>query len=156
VWYWDTSALLKLYVPEHDSAYFLSLIETATQPVYSSTIAATEAACAFHRKEHAGDLKPGASGVLLRRFRADCQANRLVLAPYGGDVVEEVDRLLKIAFSRRHPIAIRSLDVIHIATARIIKAEGLVATDSRLRSLAAALGILLIPVEDRAVNRRRP
>ena len=31
--YWDTSALLKLYVPEHDSGYFLESVVTSGQPL---------------------------------------------------------------------------------------------------------------------------
>jgi predicted nucleic acid-binding protein len=145
VWYWDTSALLKLYLPEHDSAYFLGLIETAAQPVFSSAIAATEVACALLRKEHSAGLKPGGAGVLLRRFRADCHAGRLVLVPYGADVAAETERLAKTAFAQCPPVVIRSLDVIHLASASIMKATAVVATDNQLRDLAQVLGIPVLP-----------
>jgi len=57
--YWDTSALLKLYVPEHDSGYFLDLVVSSGRPIVSSAIAAAEILCTLYRKECAGDLKSG-------------------------------------------------------------------------------------------------
>ena len=74
--YWDTSALLKLYVAEPDSAYFLRLAEESEEPICSSAIVMTEALAAFHRKQHAGDLAarggPGPfSASLPGMFRRD-------------------------------------------------------------------------------------
>jgi len=145
VHYWDTSAILKLYVPEHDSAYFLDLLVRAGQPVFSSAIAAAEVLCALYRKERAEDLGPGGARALSRRFRTDCKAGRVLLAPCGGDVMEEAGRLVKLAFQQRPPIMIRSLDLIHLASASVAKATALVASDKRLRSLGSLLELPLLP-----------
>jgi predicted nucleic acid-binding protein len=51
--YWDTSALVKLYVTEADSSYFFQLISKTDEPIISSAVATAEALCVFYRKEHA-------------------------------------------------------------------------------------------------------
>jgi predicted nucleic acid-binding protein len=145
VHYWDTSAVLKLYAPEADSAYFLNLIATVRQPVHCSAISCMEVLCALYRKEEAGDLKPGGGAALYRRFRRDARAGRVVLAPYGEDVAAEAERVAKAAFGERRAIMIRSLDLIHVATAVVLGATALVATDKRLRALASVLRLPLLP-----------
>ena len=75
--YWDTSALLKLYVAEPDSPYFLELLAGSYDPVLSSSIATTEVLCALYCKEHAGDLEPGAAGTVFRRLMSDVDAGRI-------------------------------------------------------------------------------
>jgi predicted nucleic acid-binding protein len=143
--YWDTSALLKLYVVEADSGYFLRLIARGGLPVYTSTIASTEVLCALLRKESVGDLRDGGAKALFRRFRKDCDTGRVLLAPYGEDVSREAERLGRLAFARSQPALIRSLDLIHVATASVGKAAAVIATDKRLRALASLLKLNLLP-----------
>ncbi len=143
--YWDTSALLKLYVPEPDSAFFLDLAATGTDQILSSGIAAVEVLCALHRKEAGGDLKPGGARSLFRRFAADAAAGRIVTVPYGRDVLSQAEKLLDLLRSRRRAPVIRGLDAIHLASALVSKASTLVATDRRLRETAAVLGMRLLP-----------
>lgn len=143
--YWDTSAVLKLYAPEPDSAYFLKLIVAGEQPVYCSAISSMEVLCTLLRKEEAGDLKPGGGAALYRRFHRDARAGRVVLVPYGEDVAAEAERLAKVAFGEHRAIMIRSLDLIHVATAVVLGATALVATDKRLRALASVLRLPLLP-----------
>lgn len=143
--YWDTSALLKLYVPEPDSAYFLDLISTSDEPVVTSAIAAAEVLCALFRKESATDLRPDGARALFRRFRADSQAGRILLVPHGVDLLQEMEKLARLAFEMRSPILIRSLDLIHLASAALSRATALVATVQRVRNLGALLGMELLP-----------
>ena len=143
--YWDTSALLKLYVVEPDSPYFLQLIANTDEQIVTSAIAETEFLCALHRKEHAGDLKPGAAKAVFRKFTADAKAGRIVTIPYGADVVAEAEKLVRLAFDQPQPVMLRSLDVIHVSTALASKAGTLVATDTRLRTLATLARLKVRP-----------
>ena len=143
--YWDTSALLNLYVPEHDSAYFLDLIAETKEPLISSAIATTEMLCALHHKERKGDIKPGGAKALFRRFRADCQMGRIALVPYGIDVAAEVEKLIDLGFGESRNAMVRSLCLIHLASASIAKAKRLVATDRTVRELASRLRFELLP-----------
>lgn len=143
--YWDTSALLKLYVAEPDSAYFLQLLEGHEDPVLSSSIVTTEVLCALYRKEHAGDLKRGAAATVFRRFLGDVDAGRILTIPYGADVRSEAHTVVRLAFHRPRPLAIRSLDAIHIGSALAAKARILVATDLRLREVASLAQLKVLP-----------
>jgi uncharacterized protein len=143
--YWDTSAALKLYVAEAESGYFLDLIAASDQPIATSAIASAEFLCALLRKEAEGDLKRGTARSLFRRFRSDCAAGRVLLIPYGNDVLEEAEKLARLAYERHQPTLIRSLDLIHMASAVSAGARRIVVTDQRLRALAALLKIEALP-----------
>ena len=140
--YWDTSALLKLYVAEPDSAYFLRLIEAAENPLHTSDVAKVEVLCALHRKERAGDLKPGAAAALLEKFLGDVAAGRIVCVPYGADTLSKSRELVRLLARCR---SIRSLDLIHLAAASLVKAKVMVTTDERLREAATAAGLDVNP-----------
>jgi predicted nucleic acid-binding protein len=143
--YWDTSALLKLYCHEPDSTWFLDFVRRSNQPATSSAIAATELACALCRKEREGDLKRGGATALLRQFQEDCAAGRVLLMPCGFDVIAETQRLLALASRNPDAVLIRSLDLIHLASASLGRATVVLATDKRLCSLAMKLGFELRP-----------
>jgi predicted nucleic acid-binding protein len=143
--YWDTSALVKLYAREADSEHFLHLLETAIRPMYASAIADVEVLCALHRKERFQDIAPGSSLRLYERFLSDCATGRIVRVPYGADVASRAEEVVRAAFKRSRPVVIRSLDVIHIASALTIKANRVVATDSRLREVASLNSLALVP-----------
>jgi predicted nucleic acid-binding protein len=143
--YWDTSALLKLYVAEADSPYFLQLITETTESVVSSAIAAAEVLCVLYRKEHARALEPGAARRLYRRFLSDVNAGRILSIPFGRDVEVEAEKLIQHVFARPQPVLVRSLDVIHLATALSAGSTKIVSTDTRLRNVAILAGLKPIP-----------
>lgn len=143
--YWDTSSLLKLYVTESDSAYFLELLRPTEEPVYTSEITKTEMLCALWRKERVGDLQSGASKPLFERFLASNAEGSIVIIPYAADVFVEVRKLVELSYSQPRPVMLRSLDAIHLASARLGKAKGLVATDGRLRDAALLVDLPLFP-----------
>jgi predicted nucleic acid-binding protein len=143
--YWDTSALLKLYVPEDDSGYFLNSVVTSDQPLVSSAIAAVEMLCAVYRKECIGDLKRGGALATYQRFLGDSREGRIVLVPYGEQVFTAAEEIVRLAFRRARPIMVRSLDAIHVASALTARARVMVATDTRLRQVAAMAKLKLAP-----------
>jgi predicted nucleic acid-binding protein len=143
--YWDTSALLKLYVPEPDSAYFLNLVAQAGGPVASSAIAGAEMLCAVYRKEAAGDLTAGGARASFRRFLADCKAGRIVQVPYGDDVTVAAEGIVQMALLSPRLIMIRALDAIHLASAILIRARVVITTDSRMREAAILAKLQVLP-----------
>ena len=142
--YWDTSALLKLYVPEDDSGHFLDLVVASDQPIVSSAIAAAEMLCALYRKECAGDLKSGGALATYREFLGDCKAGRIVLVPYGEQVFTAAEEIVRLAFRRAQPVMVRSLDAIAGQFGKL-RAIVMVATDTRLRQVAAMAKLKLVP-----------
>jgi len=143
--YWDTSALLKLYVAEADSPYFLQLIAGTTESVISSAIASAEMLCVLYRKEHARALKPGRAKRLYRQFVADVNAGRILTIPFGRDVELEAEKIARLVFAQPQPLLVRSLDLIHLSTAISAGATTFIATDARLRDAAALAGLRLLP-----------
>ena len=143
--YWDTSALLKLYVPEDDSGYFLDSVVTSDQPLVSSAIAAVEMLCALYRKESVGELKRGGALAAHQRFLGDSREGRIVLVPYGEQVFTAAEEIVRLAFRRARPVMVRSLDAIHVASALTARARVMVATDTRLRQVAAMAKLKLVP-----------
>ena len=143
--YWDTSALLKLYLPEDDSGYFLDSVVTSDQPLVSSAIAAVEMLCALYRKESVGELKRGGALAAHQRFLGDSREGRIVLVPYGEQVFTAAEEIVRLAFRRARPVMVRSLDAIHVASALTARARVMVATDTRLRQVAAMAKLKLAP-----------
>ena len=143
--YWDTSALFKVYAPEGDSDYFWDLVVSSDQPIVSSAIATAEMLCALYRKECAGDLKSGGALATYQKFLGDCRAGRIVLIPCGEQVFTAAEEIVRLAFRGTRPVMVRSLDAIHVASAATARARFLVATDARLRQVAAMAMLKLLP-----------
>jgi len=143
--YWDTSALVKLYVAEADSAYFLQLLTTKDEPIASSAIAAAEVLCVLFRKEQAGALRRGGGRRIYSKFKSDVSAGRILTIPYSHDVEAEVEKVASRVFTRKGVVLIRSLDLIHVATALSGGARDLVTTDVRLREVSKIVGLNVIP-----------
>lgn len=143
--YWDTSALLKLYAPEPDSARFLARVAEGQRPLLTADLTAVELRCALQRKEHVGDLKAGGATALFERFTHDVTAGRIITVPYGPTVLEGVQQLVVRAYSADPPVMIRSLDAVHVASALASRAARVVATDTRLRDAAALVALRVAP-----------
>ena len=143
--YWDTSALLKIYVPEPDSAFFLDLVAESNQPVSTSVITTIEIRRALNRKEHAGDIRHVDAAKAMKRFCADCDEGRITRLPCNDETASLAQDLVDLANAGRKPIMIRSLDAIHLASAQATGATVVVTTDLRMRDLAAMLRLKLVP-----------
>ena len=142
--YWDSSALLKVYISEPDSAYF-DRVSTTEGPVVCSAIATTEVLCALHRKDRAGELQAGSAGTVFQKFLSDAESGRIQMIPYGSEVVVEATRLVKLVFAQPRPVMLRALDAIHVSSALLARAKVVVATDRRLRAAALVAGLRVLP-----------
>lgn len=143
--YWDTSALIKLYVPEPDSAFFVDLIAKDAQPVCTSVITAIEIRCALNRKEQAGDIRRVDAVRAMKKFIADCGDGRITKLPCNDETTSLAQDIVDFASAARKPVMLRSLDAIHLASAKAIRAAGVATTDVRMRDIAAILRLKLIP-----------
>ena len=143
--YWDTSALLKLYVMEEDSSHFDRLLSSSDQAIATSTIAVAEIHCVAYRKESAGELKRGGAAAVVAGFQRDCRVGRIVQVPFGEDVMLHLDSFVRLAFGGPRPVMLRALDAIHVASAVSVRARSIVATDLRLRAMALRAGLAILP-----------
>jgi predicted nucleic acid-binding protein len=139
--YWDTSCVLKLYVPEVDSPIYVARAASSTGPLLSSVVIQTELYYGLRRKEMAGDIKRNAAEALFQAFVKDCQQGRFVLIPLGDHIQELARNTLKICLNQTVPIFLRSLDGLHLATALESRQTELVTSDQRMLRAAAVLGL---------------
>lgn len=138
--YWDTSCVLKLYCREPDSDYFLHALATEAEPVRSSILLEAEIHSAFQQKFVRGETGGQNADDLFDKFKGDVQAGLIRLYPLGSDVIQESTRLVKQCHAASPRIPIRTLDALHLATARLSGCERLVTTDHRMQAAASLFG----------------
>ncbi|MBE0543475.1 MAG: type II toxin-antitoxin system VapC family toxin [Verrucomicrobia bacterium] len=140
--YWDTSALLKLYVTEPDSARFRAHA-SATGPVLTSDVARWELFVVLQRKEAAGDITQGTAQAFYSQFEMDIAAARVVVRAADAKQLPGFQSLVKKLYQQQPPHLIRTLDALHLAAAQAGQATEFVTTDQRQAQAAAALGLPL-------------
>ncbi len=141
--YWDTSALLKCYAPEPDSAAYRSLL--CGQPrVVISFMHRIEMAYALRHKEIRGEILPTAADGFIARFDRDSAEGRFIVLPWGDDTVQASREVLAVCSSPPERIPIRTLDGIHLAAARVAGLRSIVTTDRRMRAAAEAIGMTAV------------
>ena len=143
--YWDTSTLVKLYVKEADSADFEAYAVSDPSRAITSRIALYEARATFRRKEADGAIMPGAAQRLYNELLQDVAAGEILLVELGADVEHEYGQVLNQCYQSTTPISLRTLDALHISSARVARETGLVATDKRMRDASKLLGFSLFP-----------
>ena len=111
--YLDTSALVKQYLPEPGSNWVKSLL--AFEPVVVSVLAGVELASALARRVRQGDLSNDDKDLIFQTFLRDLSSYFVVGTRE--DVIEEATNML---LTGPATIALRSLDSLHMATARIV------------------------------------
>jgi predicted nucleic acid-binding protein len=137
--YWDTSTLLKMYVPEPDSSRFAGHL---VMPIYTSELTRLEL---ITRKELEGAIAPASAETVFNKFLFDVDSSRVVLLPVE-PAVEARFRSLVLQLHRRSPaIVVRTFDALHLATADLLRATEVITTDPRMRAGAAAIGLKYFP-----------
>lgn len=127
--YVDSSALLKRYVPEADSSVAAQLL--AADPVLvTSWITAVEV-----RRNLARLLDPAAARTARQLFNHDLDAFAMVLCD---------EAIANSAADIGETLGVRSLDAIHLASARQVRDETLVFVTFDLRQAQAARSLGLV------------
>ncbi|MGH9540325.1 MAG: type II toxin-antitoxin system VapC family toxin [Terriglobales bacterium] len=137
-YFFDTSALVKLYLREPGSDAAARLARGwQTTPVFASALARVEARAAFQALSRAGSIPSAAAAEIIDALDRDLD-QAFQVQPMGSDVVE-IASLLVI----RRPL--RAADAIHLASCIVLKApEGLpifVCSDKRLLRAARDEGL---------------
>ena len=143
--YWDTSALVKLYAKEADSTAFEAHALNDPGQSTTSRIALYEARATFRRKEAEGAIMTGSAQTLYEQLLQDLAVGEIRLIELGADVEREYGQVLNLCYQPTTPILLRTLDALHLASARVAGETGLVATDKRMREAAKLLGFSLFP-----------
>lgn len=152
LYYLDSSALIKAYLPEKGSPWIEELIVAET--IVISMLTVSEVASAFSRRVREGAISAGHRQRLFDTFLA--HTGRFQVMGVSPDLIEAAAAILL----RDTPsAALRTLDAIHLATAQrsfILARQAasesgvLVAADRRLRDAAFALGTAVDNPEEHA------
>jgi predicted nucleic acid-binding protein len=141
---WDTSALVKLYISEPDSAKFEARA-ASTGALVCSELVRWEFFRVLARKEAEGIILNGSTQKIFSKFLADVSAGNVKLTPMDQNLESRFRQLVVRLHSLSPPLVVRTLDGIHIANADLHGAAEFVATDANMRKCAAAIGLKLFP-----------
>jgi predicted nucleic acid-binding protein len=133
--YLDTSALVKLYVPEPESASLDQLVGQRRDLVVSD-VAVTETASAIGRRVREGTLSDETASRIYRQLLSDVDDRYFERMSVGSDTHREAERLL---LSSRVPL--RTLDALHLALAIQANARSVATFDRQLATAATSLGL---------------
>jgi predicted nucleic acid-binding protein len=135
--YVDTSALVKLYFPEPDSARIARLV--AGSPIAFTRLHELEMTSALSQKLFVKSARPKQITETLASVADDVRAGVLVRAVPDWDVV--LDDATHAARSHTPRLGTRSLDVLHCCAAKVLSAKAFITSDARQRTLATKLGL---------------
>jgi predicted nucleic acid-binding protein len=140
--YWDSSALLKLYVQELDSEEFRELALRASR-VAPGSLARHEVRTVIRRGR--GVLRSGESASLYDELTADIAATDIVIQPETPDTEREFGAVLEVCFSQTPPAFIRTNDALHLASAKVAGEREFITADMRQRAAAMLMGFTVLP-----------
>ena len=139
--YLDTSALIKLYLPEPGSDE-LDRALSDRRDLLVSDLAITEFASAIGRKRRSGVLAPDRASQLYQTLLDQATA-----AGYYLRIGTTVDahRLAERYLLSLDSVELRASDALHLALASREKARTIATFDRRQREAAARLSLVLLP-----------
>jgi predicted nucleic acid-binding protein len=133
--YVDTSALAKWYISEPGSDDFETFIRRFSQVVISR-LSVVELRCLLARRYRAGDITRRVADGAFALFEDDVRHGHLEVRPLSDQHALVALDLLRILSA--HPL--RTLDALHLATARATGSRILATADRILARSAADLG----------------
>jgi predicted nucleic acid-binding protein len=142
----DTSFLFSLYLPRPSSGDAARTFSELDGPLPVSSLLlfefenAVRLAAWLHRHDKAKGFPVQVAQTALARLDSDLDdgALELVFCDYG----QVVDRARKISNTHTWRTGHRSIDILHVATARYLRARRFLTFDDNQRKLAEAEGLL--------------
>lgn len=150
--YFDTSALVPVYVPEEFSKSARREAMRAGAVPFS----------VLHQMELSNALRLlcGRGSITAREMKAlfgqiadDREANRLSPTPIDFHRLFELSAELSEAYATR--LLCRTLDILHVGSAMLLGASRFVSADDRQLKLARALGLKVTDIKKRTPSRSR-
>ena len=140
--YWDSSAILKFYVAEDDSAEYKHLMgnRPEAEEICVGFLHETELYYAFQKKELDGQLDVGMAKELFGLFQSHIDNHKLQYIPWSRRVAEESRKVLDTCLSVTPPPLVRSLDGLHLATMQSEGIRKLATADKRMKEAGELLG----------------
>lgn len=142
--FWDTSAIVKLYLTEADSPQYLARVSSASE-IFTAFIGKHEARAAFRRRESEGVLSAGGADLCYQRLLQDIQRGRVRIIPESPELDREFGGILDQCLSHVPPVFVRTNDALHLAAAKISAETEFVTADARQAAAATLIGLTVRP-----------
>lgn len=148
-YFFDSSALVKLYHPEPGTAKVDQIADTSGNRILISRLASAEVTSAFAIKVRTQIISRDDAAMFLRHYRRDIVTGRLeVFSVAESEFITTEQLIERYAFELR----LRTLDAVQLAVALELRAQGLVdhfvAADRILCDVAAREGFSVVYPED--------
>ena len=144
--FFDTSALIKLYHQEVGTEHVERIFGQTENPIVISELAIVEVYSSLARKVRTQEISLHAQEEASENFAKDC-TQRFVIEPLGSAVLQKAKELLQRYGNTK---ALRSLDALQLAAGLVARAREeliFVCVDSRLLDVAAAEGLQILNPE---------
>ncbi len=141
--YADSSFLVSCYIVDANTPSAKAWLSRTGAQLRLTALHALEVRNAFQLGVFRGLLSTGDAGAAWANLEKDLRSGRLVKAAVKWPVALRIAARL----SERHTAATgtRSLDILHVAVAKALRAAELVSFDSRQRTLAVVAGLRAVP-----------
>jgi predicted nucleic acid-binding protein len=140
--YADSSFLVSCYVADANAAQARDYLSRTGAPLIFTSLHELEVGNAFELGVFRGHFTTTEARAAAKNLAGDLRAARLVKTNLNWPAAFR----LAARLSEQHSATVgtRSLDILHIAAARLLRATAFVSFDSRQRTLAGAVGL---PIE---------
>ncbi len=131
VCYLDTSALLKRYVNEAQSAAFDAFVLARSFEFVLTPLSLTEVASALRRRLRMGDFSARYAALAGQQFQNDLTSGDWRMADFDPATFRNAATLISTL-----PVPVSTLDALHLASALRLEADGFATADRQLASAA--------------------
>ena len=136
--YLDTSAFIKLYIREEHSESVNRIVIRQDEPLPVWFLHALELRNAFNLKVFRQELTPADADGMAKLYQDRLQAG--IYAAPRLEVSDLAATAIQLTTHTRH-LGCRSLDILHVAAAKLIGVRRFVTFDDRQRRLAETVGL---------------
>lgn len=138
--YLDSCILVKLFVAEPDSDFFIESLEGKS--LTTSELAYTEVFSALLARERAGKISSADRRCAWKEFQDRIEVKEIRIESLNSVVLRKANQML----DQCHPeVLLRTLDALHLATVDLSQDFPLATTDVRLRDAAEIIGVPVFP-----------
>jgi predicted nucleic acid-binding protein len=137
--YADSSFLVSCYVADANAAQARAYLARTGAPLIFTSLHELEVRNAFELGVFRGHFTAIEARAATKNLADDLRAARLVATSVNWSAAFR----LAARYSKQHSATAgtRSLDILHVATAKLLRATAFVSFDGRQRNLAAAVGL---------------
>ena len=136
----DAGFLVSLYVLDANSAKASARMKRAAMPLLLTDIGKIEILNAIGLRLFRKELRPAEAKAAYGLFRQDAEAGVVQIVPLPAVAYERAEQ---IARTNTPLLGTRTLDVLHVAGAVVLKADAFYTFDQKQAALATAVGLRL-------------